>query len=93
MKRIKEFLKSPHIQIAIATGFSIIALAFVSKKILPEPMSYLSLAAPPFVATIYEAVLGKYKDAKICTAWYWVVAIITATGIVIVAYLISHQII
>jgi predicted histidine transporter YuiF (NhaC family) len=58
MQKLKELIKSPHIQIALATGVSIIVLAYFSKKILPEPIGYLPLAIPPFIATIYEAVVA-----------------------------------
>ena len=83
MKKIKELLKSPHIQISLATGFSIIVLAYFSKRVLAEPIKYLPLAIPPFVATIFEAVYSKNKDSKICTTWYWIVAILIATALVI----------
>jgi len=86
MQKLKELLKSPHIQIALATGVSIIVLAYFSKKILPEPIGYLPLAIPPFIATIYEAVAAKHKNKKITTTWYWVVAILVATALVIVFY-------
>ena len=86
MNKLKEFFKSPHIQIALATGVSIIVLAYFSKKILPEPIGYLPLAIPPFIATIYEAVANKYKNKKITTTWYWVAAILFATAILIVFY-------
>ena len=86
MQRLKELIKSPHIQIALGTGVSIIVLAYFSKKILPEPIGYLPLAIPPFIATIYEAVAAKHKNKKITTTWYWVVAILVATVLVIVFY-------
>lgn len=84
MSKVKEFFESPHIQIALATGISIIVLAYFSKRVFTEPIGYLPLAIPPFVATIYEAVLGKYAGSKICTTWYWIVAIFAATALVIV---------
>ena len=80
MLKLKELIKSPHIKISVATGFSILVLAYFSKKVLPEPMGYLPLAIPPFIATIYESVLSKYKGSKICTTWYWVVSILLTTG-------------
>ncbi len=83
MSKFKELIKSPHIQIALATGINIIILAYVSKRVLPQPMSELSLAMPPFLMTIYEVVLRRYKDSKICTPWYWILAIFIATAIVI----------
>ena len=84
MSKLKELLKSPHIQISCATGVSIIALAYFSKRVLPRPIGYLPNALPPFLTAVYEAVLKRYKDRKICTAWYWVVAIFVTTALVIV---------
>ena len=88
MSKFKDLIKSPHIQIALATGFSIIVLAYFSKRILPEPIGYLALATPPFLAAIFEGLLGKYKDSKICTTWYWVVAVLGATALVILFHII-----
>ncbi len=88
MTKLKELIKSPHIQIALATGVSIIIMAYVSKRLLSEPIGYLSLAIPPFIATIYEAIFNKYKDSKICTTWYWIVAIFIATASVIVIHML-----
>jgi len=84
MSKFKELVKSPHTHIALATGFSIIVMAYFSKRILPEPIGYLSLAIPPFIATIFESILNKYKDSKICTTWYWLVAILIAMALVII---------
>ena len=67
MKKLKELLKSPHIQIAIATGVSIIVLAYFSKRVLPKPIGYLPLAIAPFIASIYEFVAKKYNNKKIST--------------------------
>ncbi len=83
MSKVRDFFKSPHIQIALAIGFSIIVLAYVSKRILSEPMGKIALAIPPFIGTIFEIMLGRYKESKICTAWYWVVAILASTGLII----------
>lgn len=83
MSKLKDFFKSPHIQISLATGISIIILAYFSKRVCTEPIAYLPLAIPPFIATIYESILKKYKDKKICTTWYWIVAIFIATVLVI----------
>jgi hypothetical protein len=88
MSKLKEHLKSPYIQIALATGLSIIVLAFVSKRVLSEPIGYLSLAIPPFIATIHSVLMNKHRNSKICTTWYWVVAILGATGLVILFHLI-----
>ncbi|MCW8805090.1 MAG: hypothetical protein OQK56_01410 [Ignavibacteriaceae bacterium] len=83
MKKLKELLKSPHIQIALATGVSIIVMAYFSKRVLAEPIGYLPMAIPPFIALIYENVLNKHKKKKVATAWYWVIAILVATALII----------
>jgi hypothetical protein len=83
MVSIKEFFKSAHIQIALATGLSIIIMAYFSKYVLAKPIKYLPLAIPPFIVTIYEAVYSKNKDSKIATTWYWILAILIATALVI----------
>ena len=84
MQKFKELLKSSHIQIALATGICIIVMAYFSKRILPEPIGYLPIAIPPFIASIYEAVAAKHKNKKIATPWYWIATILSATALVIV---------
>ena len=86
MKKLRDFFKSPHIQIALATAVSIIAIAYFSKRILPKPIDNLVTAIPPFIALIFEAVLNKYKNKKIATTWYWVVAILLSTVLIILIY-------
>jgi hypothetical protein len=88
MKKTKELLKSPHIQISIATGISIIVIAYFSKHVLPEPIGYLPTAIPPFFMVIYEAVVAKYKNSKITKTWYWVTAILISTALVIMFHMI-----
>ena len=84
MKKLKKLIRSPHIQIALATGASIIIMAYFSKRVLPEPIGYLSLAIPPFLATLYESLLNRYKDSKLLTTWFWIIAILAATALIIV---------
>lgn len=88
MKKLKELIKSPHIQIALATGVCIIVLAYLSKRILSEPIGYLPLAIPPFIASIYEAVAAKHKNKKLATTWYWVTTIFFSTALIIFLYTI-----
>jgi len=87
MSKIKSFFSSPHIQIALATGFSIILMAIFSKRILPEPIGYLSLAIPPFIATIFELLLERHKGSKFLNPLCWIAAILVATAIVILFHL------
>jgi hypothetical protein len=83
MSKIAEFFKSHHIQLALAAGASIIVLAYVSKRVLPEPMPDLHLAFPPFIAVVAEAVITRYKNSWFARTWYWVLAILLATVLVI----------
>ena len=88
MGKINEFFKSPHIQIALATGVSIVVMAYFSKRVLSEPIGYLPMAIPPFIALVYENVLNKFKKKKVATAWYWIIAIFVATALIILLYTI-----
>ena len=51
-------------------------------------MPYLYLAAPPFLMTIYEALVSKKKYERYTKSLYWVVGIFAATLIVIGASLV-----
>lgn len=83
MHAVREFFKNAHIQLALATGVSIILLAYVSKHVLEEPIKNLHLAIAPFIMTIWEAFSGKHKDSKYSRPLYWVIAIAIATILVI----------
>ena len=85
MLKFSELIKSPHIQLSLTAGFSIIAMAYVSKRVLTEPIGYLFMAIPPFLIVIYEVLVDRYKNSKVCTTWYWVTAILIATFVVIVS--------
>jgi len=86
MSKIVDFFKSHHIQLALAVGASIIAIAYFSKRVLPEPIGNLPAALPAFVAVLYEAVVAKYPDSKVSTSWYWVVAVLATTAVVILVH-------
>ncbi|MBZ0179281.1 MAG: hypothetical protein K8F36_08320 [Melioribacteraceae bacterium] len=83
MSKIKQFIKSPHIQIALATGICIIILAVFSKRILPKPIGYLPSAIPPFLMVIYEIVQIKLKEKNKLKIGYWITAIFLSTAIII----------
>ena len=83
----RKLITSPHIHISLAAGISIIVLAYVSKRVLPEPIGYLPLALPPFLAVIWEAVSERRKGSWICRSGYWVAAILAATGLVILFHM------
>lgn len=84
--KVNETVRSPHVQIALATGVSIIVMAYASKRLLPEPIGYIPLAIPPFLMTVYESVAKRYPDSSICTTWYWIAAIWISTALIILFY-------
>lgn len=88
ISKLGDFFRSPHIQLALATGVSIIALAYVSKRVLPEPMNPLALAFPPFLAVLAEGLVSKYGDSWYGASWTWVLAILSSTVLVIGCHLI-----
>lgn len=83
MEKTKEYLAHPIIQIALAAGASIIVLAYVSKHVLPEPLSTLELALPPFVATLFEAVAKTREGARYTRPIVGIIAVVFATVLVI----------
>jgi predicted histidine transporter YuiF (NhaC family) len=87
MSKFLKIFKSPHVQIALATGISIIVMAYFSKRVLPRPIGYLPTAIPPFFMVVYEALMDRYKNKRICTTWYWVVVIFLSTAIIILAHM------
>jgi len=88
MEKLIELFRSSHIQIALITGICIIVMAYVSKRMLAEPIGYLPLTVPPFIATLYESLAVKYKDLKILNTVYGIVAILISTVLVIVFHLL-----
>ena len=87
MSKLACLIKSPHIQIALAAGVSIIVMALVSKRMLPEPIGYLYLAFPPFLMTLYGAVAKRRENSRFAAPGYWVAAILIATALVIAIHL------
>lgn len=86
MQKLKDLIRSPHIQIALTTGICIVVMAYFSKKILPEPIGYLPSAIPPFIAVVFEGVLSKHKNKKIAKTSYWVAAILFSSVAIIFIY-------
>jgi hypothetical protein len=80
---MKKYLKSPEIQIAIAAGMSILALAISS---VWQPMLFydpLLLTIPVLIEVVHWALSQKNKGAWYLKTWYWVCAILTSTALLI----------
>lgn len=83
MSKLKEYLRSSHIQIALASGSSILIIASFTGFILKKPMHPFLLTVPPLIEVAYEYFIKKNKESKICTTWYWVTAILVATTLIL----------
>jgi 4-amino-4-deoxy-L-arabinose transferase-like glycosyltransferase len=88
MLKLKEMLKSSHVQISFAVGFSIIAFACFSKWVFPEPIHPMLLTIPPLIEALYEGLLKKYKDAEFLKTWYWICAILFSTVLIIILHIL-----
>ncbi len=84
MSKVVDFFKNGRIQVALAAGISIVVLAYVSKRVLPEPIPKLHLAIPPLIMAIYEAAAAKKEHTNYSKTPYWIAAIFVATILVIV---------
>jgi len=91
MSKIVDFFKSHHIQLALAVGASILALSYVSKRMLPEPMHKLAQGLPPFLAVIGEGVITQTKGKGVGAPWIWVALTLLATAAVIAVYLLRAR--
>ena len=88
MSKLKESLKTSHIQIAIAAGVSILAIATFSGLVLHGSMNPLLLTIPALIEVIYEGLRKKYKQAGFMKTWYWVCAILLSTALIIILHLV-----
>ena len=73
----------PKIQLALASGVSIVVLAWFSKRVLPEPLGYLELAVPPFLAAVFETATTKVKGRWYGRPWCGILLVLLATAAVI----------
>ena len=84
---IKEFFQAKPIQLALVSGASIIALAWVSKRVLPEPMRKLYMSIPALMVFMGGGLMGMKKKSWYTNINYWMIAIAMATILIIVLHL------
>ena len=68
---------------ALATGASVVVLAYFSKRVLPEPLSKFELALPPLVAVLFEALEKSRKGSWYVRPVFGILAVAVATALVI----------
>ena len=83
MPDLREYLGSPFIQIAIAAGVSILALATSSVWLTMKPFDPLLLTIPPLIEVVHGALYKKRKDAWYMKTGYWICAILVSTTFLI----------
>ena len=88
MSKIEKLLKSPHIQIALAAGTSILLIASFSKWVLEKSINPFLLTIPALIEVAYEYFLKKDKESKIVKTWYWVCGILFSTILIILIHMI-----
>jgi len=76
-----------HISVALAAGICIVALAYVSKRVLADPLRPVFLALPPLLLSWYELVARKQHGRLVSKSVVWVVAILVVTGLIILFHL------
>lgn len=86
--KLRSLLRSSRIQIAIASGTSILIIAICSKWVLDEPMHPFLLTVPPLIEVTYEGLLKKHKNSYILKTWYWVCGILISTILIIIIHII-----
>ena len=83
MPDFKEYLRSPLIQIAIAAGVSILAIATSSVWLPMTPLDPLLLTIPALLEVVHGVLYKKRKDAWYAKTWYWVCTILISTALLI----------
>jgi D-alanyl-D-alanine carboxypeptidase len=86
-KSIKDFFSSKHIQLALVSGASIILLAYVSKRVLPEPIDKKLLTIPPLMVVMAEGFINSKKKAWFTNANFWLVGIVLANILIIAPHI------
>ena len=85
---LKDFIQSKHIQLALVSGASIVALAFFSKRVLPAPIDNTYLTIPALLVVAAEGMLGAKKKAWYTKTTFWLALIVLVTTLIIVIHLI-----
>ena len=80
----KKLVKSPIIHVALATGISIVSIAYVSKHLLGGSCSTVALAIPPLIMTAHAYVINRHPNSKYSKTRYWIGGILFYTvGVII----------
>jgi hypothetical protein len=74
------------ILVALATGASIVAMAFVSKRVLAVPIRPVFFAIPPLLMSAYEYLAHRKKGRYTSSSTVWAVTILVVTALILVLH-------
>lgn len=83
MKTIKEFFAHPIIQMALVLGAVTVILAYVSKRVLDEPLRNWELALPALLASLWQGLAMKLRGSRIGATWVGMLVVVVAAGLVV----------
>jgi hypothetical protein len=81
----KKFLSEPIIQISIAVGVSILAIATSTIWLPMRWFDPMLLTVPPLIEVVFGALYRKHKGARFMKTWYWCCAILVSTALLILS--------
>ena len=84
MGRLGRVFGSGHIQVALATGISLVLITYLSRRVMSRPVPDFWLAAPPLLMALYEGVSKSRGGTWYARASTWVAAIALATIAIVV---------
>jgi hypothetical protein len=85
MSKLKEFLKAPIIQVSIAAGVSILAIATSTIWLPMRWFDPMLLTVPALIEVFYGALSRKYRGARFMKTWYWCCGILVSTALLILS--------
>ena len=83
MKAVREFFSHPLIQTALVLGVCTIALAYFSKRVLPEPLSNLELGLPALLGMLFQGLTSFGNKKKFYRPWVGMLIIAVTTTLII----------
>ena len=83
MKKVLEFLRNDHIQVAAVSALCIIILALFFKRLLQEEVPFLQAAVPGFLYMLWESTHQKIPGRFWSKPLPWNLGILLVTALII----------
>ena len=88
MSKVIDFFRRPQFQIELATGISIVALAWFFKKVVGIQVPAQYSAIPALILCVYEGLKAKKKWPRLTREWIWITAVLLSTALIILFHVI-----